>query len=217
MKPTVKLPLAIHKTFEKSAEAKREVSLYVSDGQTVEIVAGKNMDKLIASLPVGHNIRMMGVHACDPLLLDLAAKGVNIQYAHWHDTGLDKGLAPADIVQQYANLPESIFRTFKPRPELAKLRFHVSQRLAVLEFRKAATLKLKGAARLMGQTSEEDYGEDTQSLLADIAKRSNITIPVTSNGVTKDVYIDNVIADLAQNTRECVLFNEAAGIADEGA
>lgn len=215
MKTTFDLPtLSVHKTFGKD-EGKRKVYLFVSDGTTIQTLSETDIEKWVPTLQAGQILRFTSVHACDPLLLDLLKRGVRIVYANWHETCIAKNLPPAEIVAEFAKVPDSVFREFQPRPDLAELRYRLSQRSALVEYRKAVTLKLKGAARLYGQLHEEDFSEETKDLLKQ-ADEAETRVPVMGkNGKEKMVSIDTVIANLAKNTRECSLFNAVAHI--EGA
>lgn len=205
--------IAVHKTFDKKdAISKRQVVLYVSDGERFEKIAEKGIQKWIDSLDPNTSLRFTSVHACDPLLLDLAARGFTVTYANWHATGIEKNLPAEEIALKYAVAPEDIFRTFSARPDLVELRQRVAQRQAILEYRKAAVLKLKGIARMHGDLDGDDYSESTLELLKSVDV-FDVTVPFTGeNGKTKNVSIETVIAKLAEKTRECVLFNSAAHI-----
>lgn len=205
--------IAVHKTFNKeNAAAKREVVLYVSNGEEVFKIMPKDREEWIKSRPEGQVLRFTSVHTADDLLNDLTSRGHKIVYANWHSTGIAKNLTAEEIVLAFAKLPDSAFREFVPRPDLNELRFRVSQRLALLEYRKAVILKLKGAGRLFGALTEEDLPDNVKDLIKQAEKETNVTVPVTSKGKTKNVKIDTAIAEMAENIRECVLFNSAAHI-----
>lgn len=206
--------LAVHKTYGKAeGQPLAQTTLYVSDGVIVTVVKEKEFEKWITSLKQGSSLRLTAVHASDPLLLDLMNRKIQILYVNWHATGIEKGLAPEEIAKQYALLPLSVFREFTPRTDLTELRYRLSQRMALVESRKAATLRLKGAARHYGQMDKEDYGADTLSLLKDVDE-IDIQVPITTKGKTKNVSLDTYIASLAKRIPECVKFNEAAHIGD---
>lgn len=201
---------AIHKTFEKDEDGKRQVTLYASDGMLVEKILGKNVETWVASVPPQSEFRFTSVHAQDPLINDLVSKGHKVLYTSWRTTGIPKDLTPSEIVVQFALLPENVFREFQSRPDLCELRYRVNQRLAVIEYRKAAILKLKGNARNFGAVNEDELSDEIKQLLADAETGFNVTKIV--KGKEKQVSIDNLIASLAENIEECQLFNKAARI-----
>jgi hypothetical protein len=207
--------IAVHKTFEESEEGKRQVTLHTSDGKATKKIAGdKNIEVWLEGLEPGMILRFTAVHAQDHILNDLVERGHKIVYANWHKTGIVKGLSPEEIVSQFAELPASTFREFEKRSDLGELRRRVSQRDAVVEYRKAVILKLRGAATLYGQVDEEDISDEVKALLAE-ADKIDVRVPVTVNGKEKLVSIDCVIAKLASGIRECKLFNAVAHISDD--
>lgn len=218
MSTHMKDALSLHKTYEKKTpESDRVAVLYVSDGESVKKIdtEGK-IDKWAESLSSSTTLRVTSVHACDQLLLDLREKGIKILYANWHDTGLEKGLLPEEIAQKFALLPEGVFREFHPRKDLADLRYYVSHRLAVVDFKKAAELKLMGVARAVGRFAtnaegKKTYLPSTVDALKEVNKAENFKITL-ENG--KKVNIDSYIEELASRIPECVIFKEAADFKD---
>jgi hypothetical protein len=202
--------IAIHKTFEKDENHKRTVTFFVADGKKVQKLTDQKIEKWLDGQKTSE-IRVTAVHACDPFLADLAKRGHTVLYANWHALGIEKNLAPEGIATAFADADSSSFRTFEPRPDLAALRYRLSQRFALTEYRKAVILRLKGSGRLYGQLSEEDLDLDTKALLKE-ADETETRVPVQGKNGTKMVSLDTVIANLAKEIRECVLFNSAAQI-----
>lgn len=202
--------LSIHKTLEKSDD-KRQVVLRVSDGKTVTKIVGDQIDIWIKDLNSDMTIRATSVHAQDPILNAIIEKGNEIVYANWHKTGIEKNLGPDEIVQQFAVLPESTFRKFIPRPDLTELRYRVNQRLAIMEYRKAAILKIHSNAILFGHVDEENLPEEIKQLMEE-AEKIEINVPVMVKGKERKLSIDTVIANLAKKIPECQLFNSSAHI-----
>jgi hypothetical protein len=207
----IKMLLAIHKVFEKSDDG-RQVMLHTSDGKNSQKIAGDKIGPWIEGLGDYKVLRFTSVHAQDPVINCLSTRGYKIVYANWHKTGLEKNLLPEEIAAQFANLPDSVFREFMPRPDLSELRYRVSQRDSVIECRKALVLQLRGAARLYGQVNKDELSEEIKQLQSE-AEREDILVPVKTNGKEKLVSIDTVIANLAKGIRECQLFNAIASIA----
>lgn len=207
---TEKTVLAGHMTFEKT-EGKREAMLYVSNGKTVSKISQKKIETWADAIPGNATIRMTSVHAQDPMIADLIKRGHKVVYTNWHDTGLAKNLPPQEIAAGFAALPTAVFRKFVPRPDLTELRYHVSNRQAAIEYRKAFVLKIRGACRLVGEVNSDEISDTVKNLLAE-AEKIDIRIPVKENGKEKMLSIDTVIANLASEIRECQLFNAAAHI-----
>lgn len=211
----MKTNIAIHRTNEKpDAASKRQVTLYISNGADTDTITGAQFDAWRKTLKQPRTLRFTAVHANDPLLAALISDGHTIEYANWHATGIEKNLPSDTIAQQFALLPASTFRTFKPRPDLGELRMRVSQYLAITEYRKSAILKLRACSTLCGQVNEDEISESIKTLLKE-AEEVNLKVPVTAkNGKTKEVSLTTAISHLAKAIPECRLFNAAACIAD---
>jgi hypothetical protein len=193
--------LALHKTFEKDSTGKRQLVVHVSDGTDHLMLPPKKFLTFLAKLPPTTTIRATAVHATDAVLLDLAERGNPIEYAYWHATGLAKGLDPADLVAQYALLPAEIFRSFKPRRDIAELKQVLGLRNAIVQFYGDATRRLKQTGRDVGDPEMEIAVEELNSIRKGI---------VLEEGTSLDKHVER----LAKKIPECVLFKDTACIAD---
>lgn len=202
--------MTLHKTFSAD-EGKREVIFYATtDGKTVTKLKGASLLEFIENFH-GGIVRMTAVASLDAYVRSLSDKGGVIRFAHWHTTGIDKGLSPEKIVLAYHAAPDSIFRTFTYDADLAELRRVVDERNAIDQFYNDALRKLRQAGRNCG-VAEVDEDEDFQhslDALDDVAKMFKVA------GVNdKLVSYDTRIKQLASKNPLCVLFNQIAGIGD---
>jgi len=193
--------IALHKTFDKDAAGKRNLVVHISDGVNHEFLPPKKFENFIAKLPATTLIRATAVNATDGVLLDLAERGNKIVYAYWHTTGLESGLDPADLVSQYALLPEEMFRTFKPRADIANLKQVLSLRNAIVQFAGDATRRLKQSGRDIGDP-EMEIAEDAITSI-----RKGI---VLEDGTPLDKHVQK----LAERIPECRLFKQITHIQD---
>jgi hypothetical protein len=193
--------IALHKTFEKDASGKRQLVIHISDGQNHEFLTPKKFTQFLSELPVITTIRATAVNATDAVLLDLAAKGNKIEYAHWHATGLEPGLEPAEIAAKYALLPEEMFREFRPRRDIAELKKVLALRNAIVQFYGDAMRRLKQSGR--------DAGDPEMEIAEDALKSIRKGI-VLDEGTPLDKSVEN----LAMQIPECVLFKQIAHIKD---
>lgn len=211
----MKETIALHKTFGDG------VLFFISNGLETTKHSEVTFKKWLKEIPAKTTIRFTAVHAADPIIRDLQERGHKVTYANWHNTGIERNLDPAEIVLLYAKLPDDVFRTFgKVDPRLVELRYRLAQRAALVEARKSAVLRLKGAERVFGKLDDDDYSEETKALLK-LSNDIDIMIPVIDkdgkpvlkkNGERKEISLDGEIARLAAQIPDCVTFNEIAHI-----
>ena len=194
---------AMHRALEGELGAKKH-AYYVADGVKCLKLTETKLVKWITNLEKEEVLRVTQAHSTDVVLLGLAERGVKIQYAHWHSTGLEKNLPPEAIATGFYNLPQDIFRDFKPRADLAQLRHLVDARLALMEHRKADFLRLGALKRSIGLADEDSLPKQLQivedELLADKRKF--------------ETPVDKKLSEVAESIPECVAFNAASGVAD---
>lgn len=110
--------LAIHRSYEGEVGSRNQV-LYIGTDGTCERLSGAKAAKFLRGMAQGERALFTSAHSTDAVLLDLAARGVEIYYGHWHALGIDKGLDPEAIAVAFSSAPESELRKFVPRPDLA--------------------------------------------------------------------------------------------------
>jgi hypothetical protein len=202
--------LSVHRTYDKAEDGKRSITLYVARDGSVERLSGKKLEQFITSTTPGTALRFTSVNAVDAMLLDLVNRGAVIQTAHWHETGIAKNLSPEEIVAAYAKLPDSLFRPFEPRKDIAELRNALSRRNLIDELYNNAKRQLRQVGRNMGIAERlednPDFEEDFEALKA---FRTDI---VTKNDKGRLVSFETRVAELAKKVPECVLFNQVSGI-----
>jgi len=209
MKPIVDL-LAVHKTFEKEGDGKKAVIWYLYNGENTTRLNPKNIIAFLQDLKPGVTIRFTAVNALDIQLQELADRGVNIIYAHWHTLSLPKGLPPEEIVVAYFNAAADLFRPFKGRRDIAELRALVSSRNAIVDLVKAAIQQTRQAGR-----NQTDVEGSLMKETLDYIKKIKASFK-TTNSKGKDVAYDTRIAELAKTIPECDLFNSVVGFKDYG-
>lgn len=199
--------IAMHQTFEKGQDNKGKSIIYVSDGDEHERLTLEKFEEFSQSLDPATVIRSTSVNATNILLLDLAERVRRIEYAFWHDTGLETGMDAEVITAQFAKLPAEIFRTFNPRPDLAHLKYVLSLRNALMEFAGDAMRRLKQAGRNAGMANEDEMDNEESFALA----LSQL------KGLRKVQKIDELSPDKAvikasETVPECLIFREVSGI-----
>ena len=210
MNPRVLLPIAIHRTFEKDEAGVREVNMYVAIGETVGTYKGTKVEKFLATLEPGDEIRFINVSAADPILLGLHEEGVRIVYTNWHNLGLAKNLEPDQIALGIAAAPESIFSSFVPDPRIANLRNALAMKTALEKFAGDARRRLSQVARNMGQPDLNAV--DDEGLLAaleDLGKLKNANKyqdPETGKKSSWDLRVEKIAKDIPL----CTLFARVA-------
>lgn len=199
--PETQVPCALHRTYEGEPGEKQTV-FYIATPSEVKRLTGAKAAKWAETFT--GILRVTQAHSTDVVLLDLAERGVDIQTAHWHATGIASNLAPEEIAKAFAAVDASVFRPFVSRPDLAELRTVVDSRLAIMEHRKADLLRLSALKRTIGLSDEDEVPEILKAVADEInADKRKFETPV-----------DKHLAKIAQGIPECVLFNAAAGVAD---
>lgn len=221
--PGLLAPITIHKVFEKDALNMRDVIWYVSDGSSLEnvhkVCGIEHVEEYANSIASGGTARFTSVSGSDLLLVSLQERGVRIEYCHWHDSGVEKSLPPAEIAFQFARLDPKVIRVFTPDVKLVELRRAITSRVAILDFYNDAVRRLKGAARNAGITTDDQLTDDLAIL--DQVKKVVGTVPVAKKNkagteTTRMVSWDTRVEQLAKDIPECVLFAEVAGFESMG-
>ena len=223
MKPMMKLPITIHKTYPKDALGKRDITLHVSDGTKVtRYTTEQAINKFLKTLKAGESVvRLTSVSASDHLCLTFQRDKVRMLYAYWHDLGLEKGLGPDEIALKVSQADESLFREFVPDEKIAALRAAVSAKDALTKFYTASVLQMKGLARDQGTT---DYKSDKvlQERLSDLDQLKEVfratKMRTDSEGQEHPVFIKwgKKVEDIAKTIPNCVLFAEVAQLKSLG-
>lgn len=143
--------LTLHR---KYSGISKEPVLYVAENGKAKELKGSKARAWLDGLGKKTRLLSTSAHSSDAILLALAAQGVQLFTAHWHATGIDKGLEPAEIAAAFSLLEESTLRTYVGRPDLAELRALVLCRNAVLDYRKAAASQLGAAIRSLGVSED---------------------------------------------------------------
>lgn len=200
-------PIAIHKTFDKSGlDGARKATLWIHDGKEAYKLQDKKRQTFIDSLTPGQIVRTTQVNATDADLMSLADRGVDIQYAHWHSLGFDKGMEPATIVEFYQKSPQSIFRTFVPRHDINDLRRVLAIRNGLLQCYGDALRRFKQVGRSMNLTTDEQLRSDPLIQQGIDGIKSIKGLVLEEDKTT----MDEQVAKLAKEIPECILFNKIA-------
>lgn len=209
MKPNVSM-LSIHKTFEVGTLGKRQTTLYVHDGHEIKKLSEEEFYGLLTTITPGTVIRLTAVNALDGMLQRFQDIGAKIEFAHWHNTGIDKGLLPEAIAEAYYNVSSDKFRPFVYDIGLAELRKVLQIRDAISQFYGDAIRRIKGAGRNVDILEEEDF--DADLTLAVESADAVFSMFKTKNDKGRDVSFETRVDQLAAKIPLCVLFNETAGI-----
>ena len=204
--------LSIHKTFEAGTLGKKHVTLYIHDGRETKKLDEEDSYELFKTLAPGTVVRLTAVNALDGVLHRLQQTGAVIVFAHWHNTGIDKGLSPEAIAEAYYRVPAEKFRPFVYDEALAELRKVLQMRDAINQFYGDCVRKLRGAGRNIGLVEEEDFENDADLTAAMESTDSVFTAFKTPNDKGRDISFDTRVDQLAAKIPLCVLFNEIAGV-----
>lgn len=203
--------LSLHKTFDIGKDGKRQLTLYLYDGEQVTKLSNEELFELLTTFKPGTVVRMTAVNALDSIVKALEATGCVVMYAHWHNTGIDKGLSPEEIVKAYHNSAAE-FRQFTYNPKLDELRNHLSLRTAVMQMYGDSLRRVAQIGRNIGVVTSEDL--KTNELLGptvnNLDQLYKCFMGEGKNG--KAVAIDTVVNNLAAALPECQLFNKIAGL-----
>ncbi|SRR6266700_1104612 len=193
--------LTIHKTYEGELRAKKE-AVYVADGEAVKKVKGAQLSKFYEGVVVGSSLLSTSSNPKDVSIIDLLGRGIQVYRAHWHSTGIPKGLEPEEIALRFSQLPESQLQLMRLRPEILQLGQMVAIRQAFVEHRKADVLRLGAIRRAAGIADGEELPPDLKKLEQEInTDERKFEIP-----------IDKKIAKMASEIPECQLFSKIADL-----
>lgn len=192
---------AIHRSYEGEVGARKQV-LYVAENGECERLAGAKAASFLKRLGEDDKVLFTSGHSADAVLLELASRNVPVFTAHWHSTGVSRNLAPEKIAVAFSALPDDSLRPFVARPDLAELRMQVRTRHALLEYRKAAILRLSAVQRDLNTGRKKSPEMEAAEGMID-EDRKNFETPV-----------DRKIAELARKIPDCMVFNRIAGVAD---
>lgn len=208
--------LALHTTHEKSIDGERQTFLYISDGEEVKRLAQKSKvcEKFLAGLKKGTTIRSTSANSSDMTLFQFDKQGAAVKFAHWHATGIEKGLDPEEIVLRYAQCSPDIFRPMRFRSDIARLRELVGYRQSIIESRGDAIRKLKSRARNVGIVSTKDFEKELlnpKSALTLAHKEIESDLIEREREVAEsETSLDTLTANHAKTVPECVLFRKIA-------
>jgi hypothetical protein len=186
--------LSLHRTFDRDSG---DAIFWIGENDKVKKMTGIKISQFLESLTHAVTIRVTGIGYFLPGLKELQDRGANVVYCHWHATGLEKGLEPEQIAQAFVTLPNDIFKTLKIREDILHLREGVKARLAVMQYRKSAGLKLGAIARSYNVT-REDAPDWLKAAFDDLDEMEK----VNEHPVEKE------IAKQAKKITECVLLNK---------
>src|ERR1035441_9209813 len=97
-------------------------------------------------------------------------QGAKIVTAHWHATGIEKGLGADEIALGFLKAPADIFRPVRIRGDIYNLRDLVLTRNAVMDYRMRCGQRLVAVARSVGCPKKEDRPDWLQAAFSDAAK-----------------------------------------------
>lgn len=202
--------LAMHITFEKNLEGKREQFIYISDGAEVTRydVKSKKFAAFVATLGKDTTLRSTSANSTDALIGTLDALVGSIEYAHWHSTGLEKGLPPEEIVSRYALLPDVLFRRLVWRADIAELKVAVALRAALMQYEGDATRRFKQQGRNVGIANLDDL-KGNEAFAAALKNLAEIKSQMKAES---GVSFDTEVARIARKVPECRLFNSISGM-----
>lgn len=191
--------IVVHKTFTEEGEANYFVATQTGVTEMNDAKLQKLLSKCTAS---DTTIRITNVSSAFKLVQSLRTQGFRVVSAHWHATGIEKNLEPTEIAQQFYNLSDEPFTEVKLRADIFELRQMIAARYAVLDFRRAAQLKLSAVSRTMGLSDADalpSYLEAARLHL--LEEKKEIEDP-----------IQKAINKAAEKIPECILLNKILGI-----
>lgn len=200
--------IAIHKSFDKAADGDKTTTLWTFDGKSADRLQKKKIETFLEKLKPGTTIRATQVSATDATLMELADRGVNIEYAHWHALGFDKNMEPATIVEHYHAAPQELFRKFVARHDINNLRKTLALRNGLLQCYGDALRRFKQVGRSLNLVSDAELKSDDQIRQCLDGIKAIKGLMLSEDETT----LDKEISRLAQTIPECVLFNKVAHI-----
>jgi hypothetical protein len=197
--------LALHRNFEKDVKGDPIFIIAEKDVET-KYLSGTKITKFMNSLDSNITIRVTSQAYFGPVLEKMQERGANLQYCHWHNTNLSKGLSAEEIVTGYLNLDSNLFLPIKINPNITKLRKFVSMRAAVIDSRRACQLKFHAIARSIGYAKADDEN---------LPAEDQLTYAGTLfEWKEKQVPLEKEITELAKLIPECIILNQVLGISD---
>ncbi len=194
--------LTIHKTYEGELRAKKE-AVYVADGEAVKKVKGAQLSKFYEGVVVGSSLLSTSSNPKDVSIIDLLGRGIQVYRAHWHSTGIPKGLEPEEIALRFSQLPESQLQLMRLRPEILQLGQMVAIRQAFVEHRKADVLRLGAIRRAAGIADGEELPPDLKKLEQEInTDERKFEIPIDKK-IAMDRHQNELREPLSIGTRSC--------------
>lgn len=171
---------------------------------------GADVVKFLKSLKNGSEILVTSASSTDIVLMPLVERGVKIYSAHWHSTGIDKGLPPDEIALAFSRLSQDVVRPFVGRPDLAPLRGQIMTRNAFLEYRKAAMNRLNASAMYFG---EAKLPQEIVDMREQIMSDSNAILKKDRKvGDEKIEALEKTIIKTASAIDDCRIFNRICGM-----
>lgn len=196
--------LSLHKTFDKTTETKGDPIYYVGSPEGVKKLVGTKIDKFLDNLDAGSTIRITNTSTNVPLILELQSKGINVVSAHWHATGLDKGLDAEQIAEGFAALSEDVFSPVMVREDLYRLKAMIAARYAEVDFRRAWQLKQSAIKRSLGLGDKDE--------LPSFLKGQDDAIKQSQKEIEHP--LEKEITQFAKGIPECILLQEILNVAN---
>lgn len=188
----------MHRNFQGVAS---EPQYFIGENSKSEELKGAKARLWLKKLKKGSKLLATAAHSCDQVLCDLAARGVEIYFAHWHSTGIAKNLPPLEIAAQFSSIPEETLYRFVPRPDLMKLRKAIQVRTSVQDFRKAMMNQRGAIIRDLGLAADKlpAYMRETNENIDDEVK-------------SVEPVLERELIKLAKDVPECQMFNSIFGM-----
>lgn len=188
--------------FDNNAETKGEPIYFIASATGIQTLQGAKAEKFFDKIDSTHTVRVTNSSSLTVLINKLQSQGAQVVTAHWHDMGIKKGLEPEELVTEFLKVDEKIFKPVVLREDITSLRQMIGARYAVLDFRRAAQLKLSAIVRDLGIGDNEALPEWLEASKEDLKAEEK----------SREKPIEREITKLAKKIPECILLNEILGI-----
>jgi hypothetical protein len=195
--------ISLHRTFDE--EKKGDPIFYVAEAGKAKKYTGLKLNPFLESIEGDVTIRVTSLAYFLPILQTMANQGARVVSAHWHNTGLEKGLAPEDIALGFLSIPEDVLFNVQLRQDLHNLRQLVNARQAVVKYRKAAFQTMQATSRSMGFA--DDLATELKPVWLRLQEEDVIRIEKMN-----ETPIEKDIAKHAAKIPECILLNQILGV-----
>lgn len=201
--------IVLHRTFDKTTEYKGEPVFYVSSSKGVKKLVGGDINKFLDKLTEGVTLRLTATGGFEAPIIHFQNQGVNVVTAHWHGTGIEKGLTPEEIVEKFAALPDELFSVVSIREDLFNLKNRVKTRSALMDYRKKLNQRLMQVQRSYGFGDKDELPEGLSFLAEDKQEAKEATGEAESAA-------DKKLLEAARLVPEYQIMSEIMGVAKEG-